>query len=254
MKRELTLDSALLRKGSIFYAPTTDQVKIELTVSTPGGSASDSLIVILPSTGASRLAARALEANSGRERGQTGFGEQRGPTRPFALPAAPQTTGTGASLTALDEPPPVQASNDVVTTALPVIVPQLPAPPPVRAAGEQQFNVGQPDNSGSVSKSALPPAQLYEPPAIARRVTPSYPPSLKNVVVAPTTVQVKVGIDESGNAVTVDAVPQEKPAPPLIVKSALDAARMWKFKPARRNNKTIPSEMILEFRFRPNQY
>jgi hypothetical protein len=252
--RQLALDPVLVRWGSILYAPITDHVEVQLTISTPRGPVSESLMVIMPAAAASRRTARPGEAISGRDRGgatpSAGFAEQRPATRPFALPPVPSI---GKSPAVLDEPPPLRAGEEVAVSAMPVILPQLPAPPPPVAMEEQRSTVGQLENSGSTSKSGLPRAHVYEPPAIAKRVTPNYPPSLRGTILIPTSVQVRVGIDESGNVVTVTPVPQEKAPPPLIVKSALDAARMWRFKPARSNDQPAPSEMILLFRFRPNQ-
>jgi hypothetical protein len=252
--RQLALDAVLVRRGSILYAPTTDRVEVQLTISTPGGPVSESLMVLMPAAGVWRPTTRATEAISGDRGGAItpsgGFGEQRPATRPFTLPAAPPV---GKSPAVLDEPPPLRASESVAVSAMPVTLPQLPAPPLPGAVEQQRSTLGHIENSGSSLKSGLAPAHRYEPPAITKRVTPSYPPSLRGTVLTATSVQVRVGIDESGNVVTVTPLPEERAAPPLIMKSALDAARMWKFKPARSNDQPVPSEMILEFRFRPNQ-
>lgn len=255
-KRQLTLDPTLVHRGSILYAPTTDQVKIELTISTPQGPASDSFFVILPTGGPPRLTARTMDATSRSERGETappsGFGEQHRATRAFALPAMPQTAETGALFAVLDESPPVRAGVAVLVSALPALLPQLPDPPAPGSAEEPRPDLGRPDNSGSSPKSPVRAAQAYEPPAVVKRATPSYPPSLRAMISVLTSVQVRVSIDESGRVVTVDHIPQDRALPPLIVKSAMDAARMWKFAPARKDNKPIPSEVILRFQFRPN--
>jgi outer membrane biosynthesis protein TonB len=35
-----------------------------------------------------------------------------------------------------------------------------------------------------------------------------------------------------------------------MIAASLDAARLWKFSPARKNTQPIPSEMILRFEFK----
>jgi Gram-negative bacterial TonB protein C-terminal len=237
--RQLALDSVLVRRGSILYAPTTDRVEVQLTISTAAGPVSESLMVIMPVAGASRPTTRGAEAIPLERAGATappaGFGEQRPATRPFALPATPLVRKSPA---VLDEPPPLRGNEGGAVSAMTVTLPQLPAPKPPIAVEEERPPA---------------PAYRYEPPVITKRVTPSYPPSLRGTVLTATSVEVRVGIDESGNVVTVTPVPQERAAPPTIVKSAVEAARMWKFKPARTNNQPVPSEMILQFRFRPSQ-
>ena len=58
-QRKITLDPAQVRNGSILYAPTTDQVQIQLTVLDPQGMTSESVIAILPQAGAPQVQALA---------------------------------------------------------------------------------------------------------------------------------------------------------------------------------------------------
>jgi hypothetical protein len=53
-KRQIPLDATQVRGGSLLYAPTTDQVLMQLTVTTPADTVTESVMVILPRAGSSR--------------------------------------------------------------------------------------------------------------------------------------------------------------------------------------------------------
>ena len=58
-------------------------------------------------------------------------------------------------------------------------------------------------------------------------------------------VDVKVFIDDAGNVTRAQAL--EKGGE--LTGAALNAARQWRFTPARKHNKPVSSEMLLHFRF-----
>jgi outer membrane biosynthesis protein TonB len=63
-------------------------------------------------------------------------------------------------------------------------------------------------------------------------------------------IELKVSIDETGKVVKAQALPLKAWTPQIMIQAALDAVRLWKFKPARKGNQSVPSEMVLQFAFK----
>jgi TonB family protein len=80
---------------------------------------------------------------------------------------------------------------------------------------------------------------------------PKFPIALRMVVLKPKSVEVVVSIDETGKVVKAEAVPQ-KDVHQMLINAATDAARQWRFRPGRRGNQPVPSEMVLRFNFKPS--
>jgi protein TonB len=76
---------------------------------------------------------------------------------------------------------------------------------------------------------------------------PTYPESAKRMG-AEGDVVVNVEIDAAGHVTATRA----QSGHPLLIESAVSAARLWKFEPATRNGKPIASLKTLRFRFTPH--
>jgi TonB family protein len=60
-------------------------------------------------------------------------------------------------------------------------------------------------------------------------------------------ITVRVEIDSSGRVVSADAIDVKTAAQRLVAPEAAQAARSWRFEPARRNEQPVPSEALLKF-------
>jgi TonB family protein len=60
-------------------------------------------------------------------------------------------------------------------------------------------------------------------------------------------VSVKVSLDENGRVKGTDLVSRNVDA--RLANAAMDAARRWRFEPARMQNKRVASAVVLHFRF-----
>jgi TonB family protein len=67
-----------------------------------------------------------------------------------------------------------------------------------------------------------------------------------------TTVDVNVSVDASGNVVKAEAAPRQG-LHPLLRDAAVQAARRWKFQPARFNGHAVPANIVLQFNFAPTR-
>ena len=85
----------------------------------------------------------------------------------------------------------------------------------------------------------------FVPARAVHQVSPSVPGNIK--VPEDTRVSVKVALDETGRVKGTDLVSQNVDA--RLANAAMDAARRWRFEPARQNEKRVESSVILHFRF-----
>jgi len=100
---------------------------------------------------------------------------------------------------------------------------------------------GQPD---AVAKT---PADGFVQGAVVSRVLPDVPQSARDTIRGTVRVGVRVAVDPSGNVVgtTFDSPGPSK----YFADQALQAARRWKFVPAKVDGRNISSEWILRFEF-----
>ena len=83
-----------------------------------------------------------------------------------------------------------------------------------------------------------------------RALRPKVPVKIKSTITSDNTVEVRVRIDESGRVIGATPVSASGPIATSLVRCAVDAARRWRFRPARQNGKPVRSERVLEFLFR----
>ena len=244
LRRTISLQAAEVRTGSLLYTPVNDQVQMELAVATPTGNATESVLVLLPKTGPARtVAAQPLvPVQPARPAPESA---SRQPARPFTPPSAPPRQSAPAP--ALAEPPALAAgANPAPPTAAPLW--NRPAlsvqPPPAPLA------LSAPPAADPQSQRASAVAPVYHAPEPIHQVQPVFPASLTNTVTRTAVVEVLVSIDETGKVVKAD--PKSQPGVhPWILASAVAAARQWTFRPARRGDQPVPSQMILRFNFTP---
>ena len=89
-----------------------------------------------------------------------------------------------------------------------------------------------------------PPEEYDTPPTPVYRATASYPEAAGGIGGI---VQVRVKIDAQGAVSEAKVIGDA--ANPALEWAALDAAKRWRFKPASRNGRAVPSEVTIPFRF-----
>jgi TonB family protein len=109
--------------------------------------------------------------------------------------------------------------------------PQVASPPPGAAP------------AGSRSDSVAGPKVL-------RRVSPQITQSVRAQMRSDIEVSVTVLIDANGQVTDARVVSTKGALPGMVTDEALRAARSFRFKPARVNDRNIPSQMVLSFQFR----
>lgn len=86
----------------------------------------------------------------------------------------------------------------------------------------------------------------FSPPHPVRDITFVLPPGGNPVILQKKHIQLKANVDESGAVTRVELV---TPKDDELLTMAADAASAWKFVPARLNDKTVPSQIIVHFYF-----
>ncbi|MFZ0521635.1 MAG: TonB family protein [Candidatus Acidiferrales bacterium] len=143
---------------------------------------------------------------------------------PETKPSKPEPESTAPAAKPVQKPP--QPANDKAAAP---IVPARPVPPPIANHGDTGVSSQAGFVRGAVLHQALPDA----------------PQKARNTIQGKVRVSVKVHVDESGN---VTAATFESPGPSkYFADRVLQAAQLWKFRPAQMNGRNVPSDWILKF-------
>lgn len=188
---------------------------------------------------------------------------------PIAKKPAPVRRSTGgASRRAPD--PELTATTPVVQPAPPTARVEVSPPPqpPVMAAIDVPARVEAPPArvaSAPVATVTIEPVgqskigrvirhipgfrhkkQAFVPARLIRQVTPKVPPS--HEIDRDVPVDLRITVDPVGNVASVEP---SRGGDRQLVRLASEAALNWHFEPARRNDESVSSELILHFTFRP---
>jgi hypothetical protein len=95
-----------------------------------------------------------------------------------------------------------------------------------------------------------PPQPIsYVAPVPVRKVSPTVPMNLRSLVRNDTSIEVKVSIDSEGKVMAATPANTSGSSQKLLSPSAVQAAMLWRFEPARRNGQPVDSQTILKFDF-----
>ena len=228
--RLLPLERDQLRFGSVLYAPKSEEVKAELTISHGNQVDARGSVLVLMSGPAPRVIQQVL-APAPRQDEAEGNEEplvKRGPTRPFVAGQAKKNEDVSRGNIELPLPPVAGQPALQLQPQVPAVDLRPEPPPP--------------------ATNPSPSIVTYTGAVATFKVTPAQPAELRAVLSKEATVRVKVQIDEKGRVTKADPV-LEKGVHQLLVGAAVRAALAWRFAPARMGDRGVPSEMTLEFRF-----
>lgn len=236
-KRQIALDATQVRGGSLLYSPTSDQILMQLTVTTPADTATESVMVILPKVGGPRTyplpASNTSSASVPPPQQPLISVPLARPSKPFTEPAVAKGTPSPGPPIPTDSPS-LKINLDPAATVAPDLVSQTPVPPPPTPV--------------TPSQQPTPTIIRYQPAIAITKAAPAFPPELQNLAVKRKIIEVKVTIDKNGKVSKAEAIPQKNTSQ-FLVNSAVNAARLWRFEPARRDNEPISSESVLQFAF-----
>jgi len=270
-QKEIPLTRVQLQASKIIYTPVTDQLDIALEIFSPEGKATREAVILLNSSAAPvRMAAApptlvpTTPASSARVSSTPALTTPARSAENSSEALTASSASTGQSQIRQFTPPAVTDKNNApeprVTenTSMPNISPapsSLVAQNSVSPALIQPPQISLPRMSEPQPlpiSEKLPPTVSVYPPQPIRNVKPVLPASMHVLLKRRITVQIRVRIDENGKVIQADPVATPHGVTEYLTKAALDAARGWKFQPARRGTTPIPSDYVLEFAFGPS--
>ena len=219
--REIPLSKSQLEAGKLAYSPQSERFDVALEVFSPAGERlRESMIVTVP---AQLLPPEVIRPAEGT------------PTVPRKREISPDRVRTFV-------PPSVAPRRPVPDAVLLAEAPSLQ----IAQATSRPITAGAPPVS--LPLVTKPPAP--QPPQPLRRVSPSIPPNVAALIRTPTNIRVRVQIDARGNVIRADALNGSNTGVNgFLTKSAVDAARLWSFTPARQGSAAVPGELVLSFAF-----
>jgi hypothetical protein len=236
--REFQLLAEQVKGGSILYSPVSDQVQVQLTVSTPAGTATESVMVINPRVGQPKVQPVKSPQPPPSDNASRSASLKTFTPSLAAFPAPKTSVVLDAPPTLAPSPNPGVAEPGSLLNRGPLAV----LPPVVRRPP------GQTPAGPTVSV-----APIYYAPEAIQTARPNLSPSARFVLIrTPKTVGISVSLDDRGKVVKASALPDTDAQQPLV-DAALDAARESKFRPARRGDQPVSSEMVLRFEFKPGR-
>jgi TonB family protein len=123
-----------------------------------------------------------------------------------------------------------------------------------KTTGSSANDTQQPSPTASAvipqSPKSQPPQGLIAKGAVAKQVLPEVPTGASRTIRGTVAVAIRVSVDRRGE---VSNAAFESPGPSkFFANLALQAARSWMFRPAKRGGQAVPSVWILRFRFNQN--
>jgi protein TonB len=246
--RQIPLTPARLRAGSVLYAPSSDQILMELAVNRPSGPLTESVLVVLSKSDGTRT--YPLQISRPAPAGLAGSpGIPNNPpvakaAKPFSVPTT--SPAKPSDLASLPEEPLARTNPETAATIPPIGLLQPPASAPRVPTVSLPAPV-QPEAAAPRADQAIT-ISPYQPPEPINRITPRFPAVLRPLVFKPLAVEIRVTIDMNGRVTKAEPV-SPKGIHKFFLDEAVAAARFWTFKPARRGDLPIASESILKFVF-----
>lgn len=236
VKRQIALDTQQLHGESILYSPTSDPVRIELTITAPTGAATESIRIIrgeaIPTHSMAAFKPTVDAVKSPQAPVESAPLAQQ--LKPFTPPPMEKPA---ASPTVLTEAPVV--SNSLTYPAVSFAIPQTLVPPQRPPADRKEAIAPATEASDTAT---------YHPPVPISRVQPKFPAEFKSLTFKPTLVEIRVTVSMDGKVIKAEPLPQPN-VHQLFIKEATYAARSWRFRPAMRGDQPVSSEVILRFNF-----
>jgi periplasmic protein TonB len=240
---QIPLDRHQLETGSTVYYPESGWVEVRLEVYRDGTHFTGETVAMatgLPTraTGSDEPAARASseKTQKPKRKPERSPAKKTRSTRKTSVKALPRYRDPVAQPTA-PAPTPLPLAPEISRAT------QLPAPLATPAAP-----TGPPAGSFAATGSAERTIR-YEAAVPIRKVRPSVPDDLHSTLPESTSIVLRVEIDAAGKVVGAAPEGSLTATQKLLAPQAVQAARLWRFQPARKNGEPVESESILRFDF-----
>jgi protein TonB len=241
---DIPLSPTQLTQGKVVYVPTSGDLELVLSAHTASGVVQDSVRVI------GSPIARPLDSGS-RARALSQ------PSAPAAVvPAAPAAAVPSIDAALKADPAERAAPKpDLEPTMAAQLQPQQAQPITLRIETAPAPRVTPPPAATPIPDRPAPPPQapvavprvLSQPVALSK-VAPLVPPHLRSVLPGGATVDVQLRLGADGRVLSATAAPASGVMAHLS-RLAVDAAKRWRFEPAKLDGRPVESDHRLTFRF-----
>ena len=269
----LSLDQRQLRSGEASYTPLSEDMQFRLEVYREGKPISvDSLHVLMPGsavpvavhqTGSDTLAPQNSEAFSVSSksdgiviasRAASLAPSRRQDTAQFVPPANPTPqVSNGVDDLKFDQPPSlaIEAAKEAVIPLASVDLALRPPPPePPRSPAERAAveDKPQPAAAAAVGEGRPRPSSSgFVAAQLISRAEPAIPSEIRARIHTEIQLDVLLTVDSEGKVIDARISSTTGPAAALIAGEVLQAARLFRFRPARANNRNVQSNVALTF-------
>jgi CheY-like chemotaxis protein len=267
-QRRVILDVGLLRAGTVFYWPRTNDVSVSLSISDANKdlnaavSTGDSFYALQPAAGSVgplqvKIADQLYQQNTGREtrRPRSAYGRPKRSSK-YANPMSPGSRQTLPTAREVAEPPPVAAS--LVQRIVEKQIVEAPKTPVPKSALESfstvTFEAVTESHPGGVMGKMpllrrLHRGPEFEPPRPVQQTTPTVPEELLRTLRTEVLVDVRVYINKSGKVDYAELVSDITAVNRGFASLAVFDARHWEFEPARSGKRIVPGRALLRYQF-----
>ena len=199
-KRQIALDSTQVRAGSLLYSPTSDQIVMQLAVTTPTDTITESVMVVLPKVGSPHTYPLPQTEPPKTPPDSVVLAKA---SKPFQENLMAKGAPSPAPPILTDTPAPKLDLNGANAVA-PGFVSQTAAPlPPARPTPSQPAPVAP-------SQQPAPIVVKYQPAVAINKVAPKFPPELQVLAVSKKVIEVTVTIDKTGKVIKAEAIPHRR--------------------------------------------
>jgi hypothetical protein len=253
-KRDVALQRDDLRGGSVLFEPQSARVQIQLSLVMPDQTLrSESVLLLLSESGPIKV-----------EQRTSGTSNRKNYPAPVNN-SAPEASMLSSASDANAGRSPVRVFTPPQRSSLPLTQTMLSAPAfqmDIAALSHKSEKLGDlpvvpppPIEKKPGAEEGSPPAKTPETLVYIGATPITQPkPTLTNMLRAfltgEKTVSVRVRVDERGVVTRAEAIPEHGLSQYLITVSQ-STAMMWRFRPATRNGKPVPSDYIVGFHFNP---
>lgn len=261
-EQRLDLDSRQLTTGSVMYWPASGDINFRLEVFGVSKYTSESLRSFTPPPQAPQAAeAKPVNAetppatDSDKKIVQTRARTKEPADAAEVTLAEPVNTETAEATSVPAEPPPAievaalepsrpkVESRPVVKEAFPIATVAIE---PVEESGFRKAVQTIPGLRALQRKYKA--GDRFTPAKAIQKVTPTIPAALRKDINGEVPVDLRVSIDEEGNIFRTEVLPGN--ADNRLLNLAADAAKRWRFEPARIDSKPVSSKVVLHFTFK----
>jgi TonB family protein len=256
--RAIGLNAQQLTSGHVFYQPGSKRVEFQLVVIGREGKVTEESVLALLSKTEDNASSIGLPGTSSKADQDKETARSIHPVpKVFTIPLVRQSATKADPIIIKDASPEASVPVNLAPITIPVVNPGLvnarvaPAPPPVAERPQTVEPIA--NRAVPESKPTISPAELFHDAVVKTKVSPVLPQGTAPLfpVAGSVEVVVRVHIDERGGVTGAEVVSKgvKFEINRRLETAAINAAKQWRFEPARLNDKPVSVDYYITFVF-----